>query len=175
MDWLDRLSIWAIVLLVISSSALIAGHVGEAKPERGLQQRATVPDRAASAGEVEGKVKLARNLIESDSLDKAETLCRELVQKYPYEGEPRMLMGDLYLRRQDAVKAILEYKEAIDLNPDYLDRKTASFQGKKLKKTAAEALAEIEKKVRLNPGDEDMKRAKKNIYYLQRKIAGSCS
>jgi hypothetical protein len=73
------------------------------------------------------------------------------------------------------VRAILEYKEAVDLNPDYLDKKTPLFQGKKLKTAAAEALVEIGNRLKLNPGDEQVKRERKIIYYLQRRIAGSCS
>jgi hypothetical protein len=175
MDRLDRLSIWAIVLIIIASFALIAGHVGEAKPERPAQQRTSAPEHPAKNAEIDGRVKLIRTLMESDSLGKAETMARELIQQYPYEGDLHITMGDILMRKQDPVRAIFEYKEAVDLNPDYLDKKTPLFQGKKLKTAAGEALAEIGNRIRLNPGDEQMKRERKNIYYLQRRIAGSCS
>ena len=85
-----------------------------------------------------------------------------------------MLMGDLFMRKQDPVKAMHEYRQAIDLNPDYLDKKTPLFQGKKLKVAVGEALAEIEHRLRQNPGDEALRSEKKIIYYLYRRIAGSC-
>ena len=85
-----------------------------------------------------------------------------------------MLMGDIYIRRQELIKAVLEYKEAVDLNPDYLDKKTPLFQGKKLKGAVKEALDEIEKKIKANNDDEAMRQNRKVIYYLQRRIAGSC-
>ncbi len=175
MDWLDRISIWVIVLLIIASVALIAGHFGEAMPERNIQQKMPVADNPALNGEIESKVKLIRNLMESDNLGKAEIMGKELIQKYPYEGHLHMVMGDILMRRQDPVKALFEYKEAIELNPDYLDKKTPLFQGKKLKTAVGEAMSEIEKKIKLNPDDESMKTDRKVIYYLQRKIAGSCS
>lgn len=175
MDRLDRISIWAIVVLIISSFALMSRHMGEARPERHIQQRRAAADYAAPNTAIEGRVKQIRNMIAADSLNKAETMIKELMQQYPYEGELRMLMGDIFMRRQEPVKAMFEFKEAIDLNPDYLDRKTPLFQGKKLKIAVGEALAEIDTKMKLAPGDETLKGSRKIIYYLQRKIAGSCS
>ncbi len=175
MDRLDRISIWGIVILIIASFALITGHMGEAKPERNPQQRAVVPDASSASGEIAVKMKTARNLLEAGNLAKAEALVRELAQSYPYEGEPRMAMGDIYMRRQEPVRAMLEYKEAVDLNPDYLDRKTPAFQGKKLKIAVREALSEIEKGLSRSPSDESLKRNRKTLYYMQRRIAGSCS
>lgn len=175
MDRLDRVSIWAIVALIISSFALMSLHMGEARPDRSVEQKRAASDYAAASVEMGGRVKQIKNMIEGDSLGKAEAMTGDLIQKYPYEGEPRMLMGDILMRRQEAVKAMLEYKEAIDLNPDYLDKKTPLFEGKKLKIAVGEALAEIDRKARLSPDDESLRADRKLIYYLQRKIAGSCS
>lgn len=174
MDWLDRVSIWAIVILIISSFALMSLHMGEAVPDPALKQRVAAAEFFPVNSEVNAKAKLIKNLIESDNLDKAEVLIMELIQKYPYEGEPHMLMGDIFMRRQDPIKAMPEYKKAIDLNPDYLDKKTPLFQGKKLKTAAGEALEEADRKIKADPGDESMKSNRKLIYYLKRKIAGSC-
>ncbi len=174
MDWIDRLSIWAIVVLIIASLALIAGHVGEAKPERPVQQRTSAAESPVNSAEIDGRVKLIKNLMESDSLDKAEKMARELIQQYPYEGAPHMALGDILMRRQDPVRAVIEYREAVDINPDFLDKNTPLFQGKKIKAAVAEALAENDRKIRLAPGDESLKRERKTIYYLQRRIAGSC-
>jgi tetratricopeptide (TPR) repeat protein len=149
--------------------------VGEAKPDRHEQQRIAAADTSSEHVETENTIKLIKNIIEADNLDQAEILIENLMQKYPYEGEPHMLMGDILMRRQEPVKAVLEYKEAIGLNPDYLDKKTPLFQGKKLKVAVGEALAEVDKRMRLNPSDESMKNNRKTIYFLQRKIAGSCS
>jgi len=175
MDWLDRLSIWAIVILIISSFALISGHVGEARPERAVQQKAVAADHAGINDELDSKIKVIKTLMESDNPGQAEAMTKDLLQKYPYEGQLHMAMGDMLMRKQAPISAIFAYKEAVALNPDFLDRKTPLFQGKKLKTAVAEALAEIDKKIRLNPSDEPMKSNRKTIYYLQRKIAGSCS
>lgn len=175
MDTLDRISIWAIVILIISSFVLTSGYRGEALPDRKMKQR-----KAAGAGysalnrELEKKIDLAKDLMESNNLGKAEMLVKELIQKYPYDGGPHMVMGDIFMRRQELLKAMPEYREAVDLNPDYLDKKTALFQGKKLKVAVNETLAMVEKMIEEDPGDGSLKESRKLIYYLQRRIAGSC-
>jgi tetratricopeptide (TPR) repeat protein len=176
MDRLDRISIWAIVILIIGSFALIANHLGEARPDKTVQQQRTAAaDTPAASAEVEARVKLARNLLESDSLEKAEALAKELLQSYPYDGRVHMVIGDIFMRRQDPVRAALSYKEAVDLNPDYLDKKTLLFQGKKLKAAVNEALADIDRRLGSQPDDASLKKDRKTLYYLQRRIAGSCS
>ena len=176
MDWLDRISLWAIVLLVIASSALISNHIGEAKPDRTRQQRGESALRNPGlTPEMEKEVKLARNLMEAGNPGKAEALVLEMISRNPYEAELHMLMGDIHLRKQDPVRAVAEYREAVDLNPDYLDKKTPLFQGRKLKSAAAEAMEETGRRIEANPGDEGLREVKKSIYYLQRRIAGSCS
>lgn len=174
MDRLDRISLWAIVILIIGSSALINHNMGEAKPDRNTQKRLADLAVPAVNKEMDNRTKVIRTLIE-ENLNKAEMLNQELIRQYPYEGEPRMLMGDIYIRKQETVRAVLEYKEAIDLNPDYLDKKTPLFQGKKLKIVVREALYDIEKKLKVLPEDESLKKERKIIYILQRRIAGSCA
>ncbi|MDA8421814.1 MAG: hypothetical protein M0Z89_00575 [Nitrospiraceae bacterium] len=174
MDTLDKISIMAIIVLAVSSLVLIIQHKSEARSDRNSQMRSTAAELSPSNDEIDSKAKLARNLLNSDSPGKAEGLLRELIQTYPYEGEPHMLMGDMLMRKQEPINAMHEYKEAIDLNIDYLDKKTPLFQGKKLKIAVGEALAEIDRRIKQNPEDESMKNEKRTIYYLYRKIAGGC-
>jgi len=173
MDRFDRIAIGVFIALVVGMAVLIVGHRGAGVPDGKLQQRSVAAPAAPSA-ELEAGVKLVRNLIEGGSLDRAEALIRDLQQKFPYQGELSLLMGDVFMRKQEPIKAMYQYKEAIDLNPDYLDKKTPLFQGKKMKVAVGEAQADIDRKLRERPGDASLKDEKKMIYYLYRKIAGSC-
>ncbi|OGW45294.1 MAG: hypothetical protein A2078_13960 [Nitrospirae bacterium GWC2_57_9] len=175
MDRLDRIAIAAFAVLLVSAAVLMVQHRDEPKTGQTDQPRmvAAAGDPGAAA-ELDQKSKLIRTLIESESLARAEALVQELLVKYPYQGEPHMLHGDVLMRKQEPVKAMHEYKQAIELNPDYLDKKTPLFQGKKLKVAVGEALAEIEDRLRRDPADTSLKSEKKTIYYLYRKIAGSC-
>jgi hypothetical protein len=69
---------------------------------------------------------------------------------------------------------MLAYREAVDLNPDYLDKKAPDFQGKKIKNTVNEARQLIEVELNKNSADKDIQSYRKTVYYMLRKIAGSC-
>jgi len=124
--------------------------------------------------ELENKVKVARVLLDKNNLQKAEELFTSLITEYPYDGSPYMVKGDLHLRQQDPMSAMLAYKNGIDFNPDYLDKKTKVFQGKKVKATVLEAKAILEKDLKSNPGNGELKQKRKTGYYMLRRIAGSC-
>ena len=172
MDWFDRIAIGAVAVLAVGSVVLMHDHRGNARPDRTEQQRKQ--PAAAPLEDIGPQLAQVRTLIEAGNLDQAESLAQALRQRYPADGGPALLLGDVSMRRQDPVAAMHRYKDAIELNPDYLDKKTPLFQGKKLKVAVGEAQAEIEKQLRQHPGDESLKREKKMIYYLYRKIAGSC-
>jgi predicted Zn-dependent protease len=174
MDWFDRISIGTIAVLAVGSVVLMQGHRADRQADRTQSQRVQSAAPAAAKEEITPQLTVVRNLIEAGDLAQAEALIQELTGKFPYEGELSMLLGDVLMRRQEPVKAMHAYKRAIELNPDYLDKKTPLFQGKKLKVAVGEAQTEIEEQLRQHPGDESLKREKKTIYYLYRKIAGSC-
>lgn len=85
-----------------------------------------------------------------------------------------MMMGDVFMRKQDPVSAMFSYREAVDLNPDYVDKKTPLFQGRKIKNTLDEAKVIITGTLSVTPDDKEMTGARKTMYYLLRRLAGSC-
>jgi hypothetical protein len=174
MDRFDRIAIGAMAVLAAGAVLLAQTERGEQSSERPALQRGAVPEQAPAGGELAASLKVLKNLVEAGGLADAETLAQDLVKRHPYQAEPHMLLGDVLMRRQDPVGAMYAYKRAIELEPDYLDRKSPQFQGKKLKVAVGEALTEIEIRLKQRPGDAALKAEKKTVYYLYRKIAGSC-
>lgn len=174
MDRLDKISILAIALLLVSVFAAMHNPRPEDVPRGTSLSNGPVAENHGANSELDGKITMVKSLVEGNNLARAEVLLHELQRSFPYHGEPHMFMGDLLMRKQEPVKAMQEYRQAIDLNPDYLDKKTPLFQGRKLKTAAGEALAEVEKGLRLKPGDRSLIAERRVIYYLYRRIAGSC-
>jgi len=160
------------VVLILGSSALINHHSSEAGLKRKVPETVAVAPTDLRA--IEAKAGAIRNLIKAGNIEKAEDLTKAMIETYPYTGESYMLMGDVLMRKQDPVGAVLKYREAVDLNPDYLDKKTPLFQGKKLKSAVGEALETVNKRIEEDNGNEELKQLRKDIYYMMRKIAGSC-
>ena len=172
MDNLDKYSAISIVLLIILSTTLIFYQVssGEADNRNIMAARQYAPPNP----ELEKKVQIASTLMENSNLDKAGVLIEELISQFPYDGSPYMMLGDLRIRQQAPIKAMLAYREAVDLNPDYLDKKAPDFQGKKIKNTVNEARHLIKVELNKNSADKDLRSYRKTVYYMLRKIAGSC-
>lgn len=172
MDRLDKMSVMSIVVLIISASTLIfmQSTTVQSKNTADVGKAQVVN----SSPELDMKIKVARDLLTNNNLEKADKLINDLVSEYPYSGSPFMVLGDLQVRKQKPIQAMLAYKNAVDLNPDYLDKKTPLFQGKKIKNTVKEAKAAIKMEMKQNPGDQDLKEHRKTLYYMLRKIAGSC-
>ena len=63
----------------------------------------------------------------------------------------------------------------MELNPDFLDKNTKLFQGKKIQVSIEEAQAAIETGLQVKPDDTQLKKDLKVLYYMRRKLAGSCS
>jgi tetratricopeptide (TPR) repeat protein len=171
MDKLDKLSLLAIVILVVSASFLVVVYADDKQSQDQLAVRQQV---RVYNPELDKKVSVAKDLLENNNLLKAEELAKVLINEYPYDGAPHMVVGDIELRKQDSVAAMEAYRNAIDLNPDFLDKKTKVFQGKKIKATVLEAKNIIEKDLAVNPGNQDLKDKRKTVYYMLRRIAGSC-
>ncbi len=175
MDKLDKIAVaaiaallaWALVLIVYTSGT---GHKNKtAGRQRQLNARQYLDPNLAK------ETKLVKKLLASGSLEKAGLLADEMIKKYPLEGMPYMLKGDFLLHKQDSIGAMLNYKEAVDLNPDFLDKNTRIFQGIKIKKTVAEAQSVLEKALADGSDDSKLQENKKVLYYMLRKIAGGCN
>lgn len=169
MDRLDKISALAIACLMLWGLFLVVVQLGQPEERREAQEAVVRVDPV-----LDKKIALAKTLLADNNIEQADKLLAELIASYPFEATPYFLHGDARLYRQDPVGAMLEYRKAVDLNPDFLDKKSNLFQGKKIKKTVEEARGVIESGLAGNSGDAALIAARKVYYYMLRKIAGSC-
>ena len=173
MDPLDKISIVAIIIFIAILTVLGWDYRSEA--ENVIQMAEQTSRRSSGTSEIPlAQITMLKTLIANNNIQKAETVAGDMLAKHPYDGVPHMMMGDIMIRKQDPVAAMFAFREAVDLNPDYVDKKTSFFQGRKIKNTIEEAKVIIKEKLSSSPVGEDMKKAKNTMYYLLRKLAGSC-
>ena len=171
MDALDKISIAVVIVLVAVLIVLGMDYQGKAAGD--IERTAALKMNMAGISAIPAStIKVLKDLIASDNVKKAEELINDLLEKYPYDGEPHFLMGDIMMRKQNPVAALYSYKEAVDLNPDYVDKKAPKFQGRKIKVAIEESKESI--RAAQNSGSSEIKKAKNTMYYLLRKLAGSC-
>lgn len=175
-DKLDKLSLVAIVVLTICGLSLAVWEKNKPVPVDSVEAaRQEAAARRQFDPNFTQKIALVKKLIIAGNIDNAESLVDELIAAYKYEGMVYMLKGDISLRRQETIKAVIAYRQAVDLNPDFLDKKAADFQGKKIKRTVEEAMVQVEEALKGGAVEEEVKENRDVIYYMLRKIAGSCS
>lgn len=173
MDALDRWTVLIIILTLISAAGLLIA--AEKQPEEGVAGLRRQPaSHLVLNPELDNNIQRARDLLARENLNQTEMLVDSLLGEFPLEGRLHLLKGDILVRRQQPVAAMYAYKEAVELNPDFLDRKTELFQGKKIKITVEEALAAIETGHGEDRNGTGMKGHLQTVYYMKRKLAGGC-
>lgn len=172
LDGLDCKAIGVMALLTIWFGYLVATL--DTTPFR-QNKAVAVPVQAMTVTpEYTAKIKIAKQLLAAGNMEKLGPLVDELIGANPYQAEPFMILGDYHLRRQEAVGAMHAYRQAIDLNLDYLEKKSPLYQGKKIKNVVAEAEGEIRGGLAAVPGNPVLKAAREEFYYMLRKLAGGC-
>jgi len=173
MDKLDKLTLISTTTLALYAATLL--FMSDDQSQTDLADKNIQAARQYVINpELDNKIQLARNLMAEDNLEKTELLVDSLLSEFPYEGKLYMLKGDILMRRQQPIAAMYEYKEAISLNPDFLDKKTKLFQGKKIKVSVEEAMAAIESGLQQNPDNSKLRDNRQAVYYMKRQLAGSC-
>jgi len=160
LDRLDLVSIGLVAALLVAMAVVLA-LAPPAEKKAAVRRQVVVINP-----ELDRKIKIAADILASDNPRAVLPMLEDLKAKYPYDGRVFMLLGDLKLRMQDPVAAMHYYRKGVDLNPDFLDKKTDLFQGRKVKGV----LAEVEKVLADRP-DKDVR---KELLYMRRKVAGGC-
>ncbi len=172
LDNLDRIATACVLVLVGWALILV---VQPASPqEKSSGQEVIVEAKVEKTPAWDDKVRLINDLFDAGNLDQAEEVIKKLISEFPQDGMPHLLLGDLFVRRQQPLDAMLHYQQAVDLNPDFLDKKTPLFQGKKIKATIDEAESVIGESLTRNPNDPNLKQSRKTLYYMKRRMAGGC-
>ena len=174
MDRLDKFSIGAIFVLAAFCAYIAVFALLSYSRQEAENAGHEAVGHYYSPQELQQKTELAKRLLANNNLEQAREFISGMVADYPYAGVPFMMMGDLFMREQKPVKAMLEYKKGVDLNPDFLDKKTQLFQGKKIKNNLDEVQSILEKRLEANPDNGEWKEMREVLYYMRRKVAGSC-
>jgi len=144
-------------------------------PPPSLKAKRAEAAALAISPEYSAKLKTAGQLLAVGNLDRLQPVLDELIAASPYQAEPLILLADYHIRRQEPIAAMHSFRQALDLNLDYLEKKSPHYQGKKIRNTVREAEGEINKALATNPGDQAMRESREELRYMLRKLAGGCS
>lgn len=170
MDRLDAWGVGVVAVLLGSAAALNATQPPDA--------HSTTPRGVAvltpAAGQGPAALTRARHLMEADSVTEAERLVDGHLQAHPDDAAAHVLRAELWMRRQDPLAAVLEYRRAVLLEPDYLDRRTPLYQGGRMKTAMQEGTDEVARRQAAGTQPEQLKVYRQAIHSLHKRLEGSC-
>ena len=97
----------------------------------------------------------------------------ELKRQYPQEGLGELLTGELLMERQVPRQAIEHFYNAVRLDGDFVDRKSALNRHAQLSQLVEAQLPQALERQRQNP-EPGAEQQVKQLYYLQSRLAGGC-
>jgi len=71
-------------------------------------------------------------------------------------------------------ESLAGYRQAVDSEPGFIDRKSPLFVGKRIKEKVDESQEKLQREMQLKPNDLSVKKALDDLLYLKRRLAGGC-
>lgn len=176
MDWLDRLSIAAIVVITVITIGMVANReiMKRQQVNSGVEAE---QEKSSYALQMEMDKKLYQEVIsckEQGLYPEAMAKLKEIMKKYPEKSLSYVYMAQLYLEQGNMGDSIHNYRQAVEMEPDYVDDRTPLFIGDKIKKLVTEGRKKFGREKTLRPKDKEVRKTIDDIYYLQSRLAGGC-
>lgn len=173
-DGFQRLIVLAIVVCALGLLGLMAtapaAHYGTGASNKALERQMRDQARAAYLERIYQPVNELRRAGQS-----AEALLKldELKRQYPQEGLGELLTGELLMERQVPRQAIEHFYNAVRLDGDFVDRKSALNRHDQLSQLVEAQLPQALERQGKN-SDPGVEKQVKQLYYLQSRLAGGC-
>jgi tetratricopeptide (TPR) repeat protein len=176
MDRLDKLSIAAIAVFTLLIGGMLVNHeVTGTQHDNPSLAANEQKDSYALQMEIDKKIYEEVISFKSKGLyTEAMAELRDVMARYPEKPRSYVYLAQLYLEQGKLGDAIHHYRQAVEMEPDYVDDRTPLFIGDKIKGLVTEGREKFAREKALKPKDKRIKMALKDIYYLQSRLAGGC-
>jgi tetratricopeptide (TPR) repeat protein len=176
MDWLDKLSMAAIVGLTVIAIGMLANHeiIKRRHDNPGTEAK---NEKGSYALQMETDKKIYQEVAsykEQGLYTEAMAKLEDIRKKYPEKPMSYVYLAQLYLEEGRLADGIHNYRRAVEMEPDYVDERTPLFIGDKIKELVIEGREKFGREKALKPKDKKVMKTLKDIYYLQSRVAGGC-
>jgi tetratricopeptide (TPR) repeat protein len=176
MDRFDKFNITIIVLLsLITIGMLVNQEI--IKRGQGYYEAAAAQKALYYAEQMALNAKIYQEVIslkEQGLYDEAMTKLQEVMKTYPGRSQSYVYMAQFSLKSGKLADTIHNYRLAVENDLDYLDKETPLFIGHEIEALVTESLQKFGREKKLKPKDKAVRKALKDLYYLQRILAGGC-
>jgi tetratricopeptide (TPR) repeat protein len=176
MDWLDKLSIASIAGLTLITIGMLANQeiVKRRQENPGVVAK---EEKGSYILQMEIDKKLYQEVISYKKQGlhtKAMAKLKDIMKRYPEKSLSYVYLAQLYLEQGELADSIHNYRRAVEMEPDYVDERTPLFIGDKIKELVTEGRQKLGREKALKPKDREIRKALKDVYYLQSRLAGGC-
>jgi tetratricopeptide (TPR) repeat protein len=176
MDWLDKLSIAAIVAITVITVGMLADQEMTIRRHDNPGTEAK-NEKSSYALQMETDKKIYQEIAsykEQGLYTEAMAKLEDIRKKYPEKPMSYVYLAQLYLEQGRLADGIHNYRRAVEMEPDYVDERTPLFIGDKIKELVIEGREKFGREKALKPKDKKVMKTLKDIYYLQSRVAGGC-
>ncbi|MDY6952755.1 MAG: hypothetical protein SWE60_14685 [Thermodesulfobacteriota bacterium] len=175
-DWLDKLSIAAIAGIAVITIGMLAQQelMRGGRDNPGEEAKAKESAYALQMEEDERLFKEARTAEEKGLYQEAMAQIEDIMKNYPEKSLSYVYLGRLHFKQGKLGESIVNYRQAVEMEPDYVDERTPRFIGDEIKQIVEEGREKFGREKELKPKDKEVRGALKDIYYLQSRLAGGC-
>jgi tetratricopeptide (TPR) repeat protein len=176
MDWLNRLSIAAIAALALIATGMVVNQeIGEKRHNTSRAMANTGNDSYAQQVERDKIIyQDVTSNMKQGLYDEAMAKLKSVMEKHPEKPLSYVYLAQLNLKEGKLGESIHNYRRAVDMEPDFVDKRTAMFIGDEISERVREGMEKFNREKGLRPNDEEVRRTLKDVYYLQRRLAGGC-
>ncbi len=177
MGLIHKISIVVLVVLSLITAGMLIQHQLEAKHlqetigHNVVDLQKSYEELLAKNAEIYGELDA---LLEQKQFSTVEEKLQEIKTAHPENPHSFIYDAQLQYGQGQLAQAIHSYRMAVDLDPDYVDKKTPLFISPEIMALITEARGKLSREKKLKPNDKSIKLALEDLYYLQRRIAGGC-
>ena len=151
---------------VRESAAVDAGSL-----DRAMEQELA---RQAKVSFVESIYQPVTKLRQEGQLQSALLKLDELSVRYPGEAHGAILKGEILLEMGALDAAVSSFVAAVQRNGEYVDKRHPLSRNKEIAQLVELGLREIAPRLQAQPNNPALAEQRKQLYYLQSRLAGGC-
>lgn len=177
----DRYDRWLWVGLILTAGALgfflLAGSVREsaAVDAAGLDRALELELlRQARVGFLEKLYQPVTGLREAGQLQSALLKLEELSVRYPGEAHGAILKGEILLEMGALEAAVDSFVAGVQRNGDYVEKRHPLSRHPQIARLVEQGLQSTAVRMQTQPENQALRETRKQLFYLQSRLAGGC-
>ncbi|CAK8715049.1 hypothetical protein GCAAIG_04420 [Candidatus Electronema halotolerans] len=99
---------------------------------------------------------------------------KEVQTMHPDSSTALLWQARLQYEEGMVAESLADYRQAVDSEPGFIDRKSPLFVGKRIKEKVDESQEKLQREMQLKPNDMSVQKALDDLLYLKRRLAGGC-